>query len=65
MLGKNFIILFIFTFFWSQSQLKADDLLGNWIATDNSVAVKVYQINNEYRAKVLWFDEKLGSGKPM
>ena len=32
---------------------------------DNTVSVKVYKYNKEYRAKVVWFDERLGSGKPM
>ena len=32
---------------------------------DNSVAVTVFKDNGEYRAKVLWFDDRLGSGVPM
>ena len=49
----------------SFSQNKEDDILGNWIATDHSVAVNVYKVNGQYRAKVLWFDDRLGSGRPM
>ncbi|WP_034691170.1 DUF2147 domain-containing protein [Kaistella palustris] len=57
-----FFLLFSFTVIKAQS---ADDILGSWMAVDHSVAVKVYKVNDEYRAKVIWFDEKLGSGKPM
>jgi uncharacterized protein (DUF2147 family) len=65
MLSKNLFFLLFFPFFTLHSQIKAEDLLGNWMATDNSVAVKVYEVNKVYRAKVLWFDENLGSKKPM
>ncbi|MFC6269721.1 DUF2147 domain-containing protein [Frigoriflavimonas asaccharolytica] len=47
------------------SQTKKDAVLGKWIATDKSVAVQVYRQGNDYQAKVIWFDERLGSGTPM
>lgn len=65
MLSKTLFLLFLLPIFTLQSQVKADDILGHWISTDNSVAVKVFQAGGKYRAKVVWFDEKLGSGKPM
>ena len=65
MLKKTFIFIFYFSIFTLHAQVKADDILGNWMTVENSVAVKVYKLNNEYRAKVTWFDERLGSGKPM
>ncbi|MBF8456206.1 DUF2147 domain-containing protein [Kaistella sp. G5-32] len=65
MLKKTFIFIFYFSIFTLQAQVKADDILGNWTTVENSVSVKVYKLNNEYRAKVTWFDERLGSGKPM
>lgn len=65
MIGKNFLLLFCFCFLNLNAQSKADNLLGNWLATDNSVAVEVYKLKGEYRAKVLWFDDTKGSGKPM
>lgn len=62
---KNIIYLFLFfpLFFFSQS--KADAILGKWMCTDKSVKVEIYKVNNDYRAKILWFNDKLGSGKPM
>lgn len=47
------------------SQTKSDDVLGNWIATDKSVKVQVYKENGTFKAKVIWYDVRLGSGKPM
>jgi len=63
---QKILFLSTFTFFLNfNAQSKADQILGDWIASDHSVAVKVYKNNNQYQAKVVWFDEKLGSGKPM
>lgn len=47
------------------SQIKKDDILGNWVAKDQSVKVQVYKENGNFQAKVLWYNEKLGSGIPM
>ena len=35
------------------------------MSTDKSFAVQVYRQGNDFRAKVIWFDERLGSGTPM
>lgn len=60
------ISLFL-VFFSTQifAQTKKDDVLGKWISTDKSVAVQVYRQGNDFKAKVIWFDECLGSGTPM
>ncbi|WP_193812978.1 DUF2147 domain-containing protein [Kaistella flava (ex Peng et al. 2021)] len=42
-----------------------EDILGKWMATDKSVSVLVYKEGKAIRAKVLWFDEKLGNGQPI
>lgn len=47
------------------AQTKMDDILGNWMATDKSVKVQVYKEGGTFKAKVIWYDIKLGSGKPM
>lgn len=65
MVIKYLTLFFLFPVLMLHSQIKADNILGNWMSTDHSVAVKVYEADNEYRAKVMWFNEKLGSGKPM
>ena len=57
---QKILFLFLFGFFLTfNAQSKGDQILGDWIASDNSVAVKVYKTNNQYQAKVVWFDEKL------
>lgn len=62
---KKYYIITILLFFTSICAQNKNEILGNWMATDNSVMVQVFTVNKEYRAKVLWFDERLGSGKPM
>lgn len=63
---QKILFLFISGIFLNfNAQSKGDQILGDWISTDHSVAVKVFKVNNQYQAKVVWFDEKLGSGKPM
>ena len=57
-----FLVLFSTQIF---AQTKKDDVLGKWISTDKSVAVQVYRQRNDFKAKVIWFDERLGSGTPM
>ena len=65
MLIKNLTLILYFCFLNLGAQSKSDALLGKWLATDQSVAVEVYKQSGEYKAKVIWFDESLGSGKPM
>ncbi len=47
------------------AQKTKDEILGKWMSTDKSVAVEVYREGNTFKAKVIWFDERLGNGKPM
>lgn len=49
----------------TQAQISKDEILGRWKATDKSVAVNIYKEGNNFKAKVIWFDERLGSGTPM
>ena len=65
MFTKNLTLILYFCFLNLGAQSKSDALLGKWLATDQSVAVEVYKQSGEYKAKVIWFDESLGSGKPM
>lgn len=65
MVVRYFILFLYFCFINVSAQSKADHVLGKWLATDLSVAVEVYRQKGEYKAKVIWFDERQGSGKPM
>ena len=58
-------VIFFFLFYNLNAQTKRDDILGKWISTDKSVAVQVYRQGDDFKAKVIWFDERLGSGTPM
>lgn len=57
-----FILLFSIT---ANAQVHQNDILGRWISTNNDVAVNIYKVGNNFRAKVIWFDDRLGDGKPM
>jgi uncharacterized protein (DUF2147 family) len=57
-----FLVLFSTQIF---AQTNKDDVLGKWISTDKSVAVQVYRQGNDFKAKVIRFNERLGSGTPM
>jgi uncharacterized protein (DUF2147 family) len=62
---KPITLLFLFIFCSASSQISKETILGKWMATDKSVAVYVYKEGSQFRAKVLWFDERLGNGTPM
>ena len=62
---KAIILPFLILFLNVSAQVSKDDILGKWISTDKSVAVNVYREGNAFKAKVIWFDERLGSGTPM
>lgn len=65
MMTKFSLLLFLCSSLMATCQTKKDDILGKWMATDRSVSVNVYKENNAYRAKILWYDQSLGSGKPI
>ena len=62
---KYFIFLFLVFSSSSFAQKNIDEILGKWIATDKTFAVNIYKEGNSFQAKVIWFDERMGSGKPM
>ena len=64
MIKPTLFFLFLISF-CSSAQTKKDEVLGKWISTDKSVVVQVYKQGNDFKAKVIWFDERLGSGTPM
>ena len=62
---KSSILFLLLLSFTVSGQTKMDDILGNWMAVDKSVKVQVYKESGTFKAKVIWYDVKLGSGKPM
>ena len=64
-MNKYLSLIFLFLSVFNFAQINENSILGKWIATDKSFAVNVYKVGNDFQAKVIWFDEKLGSGTPM
>ena len=64
-MAKSSILFFLLLFYTTPAQNRIDDILGKWMASDQSVSVYVYKEGKNFKAKVLWFDERLGNGKPM
>lgn len=62
---KNWLLFLLLCSIALSAQYSEDDVLGKWIAEDRSVAVEVFKVNQNFRAKVVWFDDRLGSGIPM
>ncbi|TXF79604.1 DUF2147 domain-containing protein [Chryseobacterium sp.] len=65
MIHKTFFFFFFLFCSAAGAQSRADALLGKWLSTDRNVAVEIFKKDGDYRAKVLWFDETMGSGKPL
>ena len=45
------------------SESNPDAIIGKWITTAGNCIVEVYKQNSEYKAKILWFNDK--GKKPM
>jgi len=42
-----------------------NDILGKWISTKKNVIIEVYKVSNQFRAKVLWFNDTDDLSRPM
>lgn len=51
-----------FTAMCFQSQ---SDILGKWISTKKNVIIEVYTVSNQFKAKVLWYNDKDDVSRPM
>lgn len=47
------------------AQGNADNIIGKWMSAEKNLEVEVFKIANEYRAKVIWFDDSDDKGSPM
>ena len=41
-----------------------DAILGKWETIENNLIVEIYKINNEYKAKIVWFKNKNEKNNP-
>ncbi|MDQ0477255.1 DUF2147 domain-containing protein [Chryseobacterium gotjawalense] len=64
-MAKSSIIFFLLLFYTATAQNRIDDILGKWMSVDKTVSVSVYREGKNFKARILWFDERLGNGKPM
>lgn len=46
------------------AQSKRDAILGKWMSTEGNLMVEVYKYSNEFKAKVLWFDDSDDKRRP-
>ncbi len=42
----------------------ADDIIGRWMSTRKNLEVEVFKVNNEYKARVIWFDDSDDKSQP-
>ncbi len=60
------ILLFPLSSLKSKTTNNADAIIGKWMnAEDNNIEVEVYKVGNEYKAKVVWFDDTDDRSRPM
>jgi len=45
--------------------INEDAIVGKWMSTKKNVKVEVYKVNDEFRAKVVWFDDSDDKSRPM
>ncbi|MDF3078440.1 MAG: hypothetical protein K0S09_2329 [Sphingobacteriaceae bacterium] len=60
MFKKTLLILFLstcFSFSYAQKNRQSDQICGKWISEDNNLIVQVYKQDNEFKGKIVWFDD--------
>jgi len=43
----------------------SDNIVGKWMNTENNLEVEIFKTGNEFRAKVIWFDDSDDKSQPM
>ncbi|MGI8951212.1 MAG: DUF2147 domain-containing protein [Chitinophagaceae bacterium] len=57
--------VFISLSFFCYAQSNADRILGKWMTTQKNLMVDVYKVNDEYKAKIIWFKDTDDKSRPM
>lgn len=42
---------------FAQNSSQPDEILGKWMSEENNLIVQVYKENNEYKGKIIWFND--------
>jgi len=43
----------------------SSDITGRWMDADNNLEVEIFKTGNEFRARVIWFDDSDDKSQPM
>lgn len=60
MFKNALLILFLTTCFsasYAQKSGQGDQICGKWISEDKNLIVQVFKQDNEFKGKILWFDD--------
>ena len=58
------LLLFLSAEF-SLSAQQPDDIIGQWISKQRNFIVEIYRGSNEFRGKIVWFDDSDDRSQPM
>ena len=47
------------------AQHNASSIIGRWMNADNNLEVEIFKVGDEYRARVVWFDDTDDKSNPM
>lgn len=46
-------------------QHHSEDIIGRWMSAENNLEVEIFKTGNEYKARVVWFDDTDDKSSPM
>ena len=49
----------------AMAQHNCDDIIARWMSAENNLEVEVFKTGDEYRARVVWFDDSDDKSEPM
>lgn len=63
---RNMLGVFLFFLFTTDiaAQNKEDAIVGKWMSTEDNLLVEVYKSSNDFKAKVLWFNDTDDKSNP-
>lgn len=66
-MNKLFLLpLLVFTISKTSFRLQtSDDIIGRWMSSEKNLEVSVFKVDNEYKARVIWFDDSDDKLNPM
>jgi len=62
--GIILLVLFLSSGFSSSAQ-KPDDITGQWISKQRNFIVEIYRGTEEFRGKIVWFDDSDDKSQPI